>query len=227
MKKMIIRLCIGSGILAGIVLAVIMFAYIPFFKVTEGEPVPESSVLKPALMVVDVQEGLSGSLSNRLYKGYVNQSEGLVLAVNAMIEAAVAREIPVIYVYHEDTHPVIRFITGSHMARGSAATAIDKRVKIVSENIFSKSIMDGFSNPELYEYLVKNGINSLYLTGLDAAFCVYRTSLAAKNRNVDVTLVTDAVISSTPEKKEKMIKKYTSNGIKTATVSGLKKKKDW
>ena len=207
-----------AGIVVSIIFITLLSAYVPFFKVTDGEKIQEQKKIKPALLVVDVQEGLSGSLSTKGYQGYADQSEALISSLNKVIDQAVLKGVPVIYVYHEDTHPVIQYVTQSHMASGAPGTAIDKRVKIVSKNRFNKNIMDGFSNPKLHQFLRAENINKLYMTGLDAAFCVYRTSRAAKKRNYQVALIKDAVISSSKPKKERMLKKYHNHKIMTLTV---------
>jgi len=206
-----------------IIIIILLSAYLPFFKVTDGEKIQAQKEVKPALLVVDIQEGLSGSLSTKGYQGYAAQSELLISNVNRVINNAVAKGIPVIYVYHEDTHPVIKFVTNSHMAPGAPGTIIDKRVKIVSEYRFTKTIMDGFSNPDLHQFLMGHNINKLYMTGLDAAFCVYRTSRAAKKRGYLVSLIKDAVISSSKGKKKKMIQKYNAREIDVISIDAFLK----
>ncbi|PKL15663.1 MAG: hypothetical protein CVV49_20255 [Spirochaetae bacterium HGW-Spirochaetae-5] len=196
--------------------------YIQFAAVTEGEPIPEYSVNNPALLVIDIQEGLSGSSSWGFYKGYAHQSEELIASVNRTIESAVMSGMTVVYICHEDTNPLVKLVTGSHMVKGKAASAIDKRVKIVSDNIFIKHIMDGFSNEALHKFLTANKINTLYMTGLDAEYCVYRTSLAAEKRGYTVNLIEDAVISSTVENKFNMLKKYKSKGINIIKAEDFK-----
>jgi nicotinamidase-related amidase len=146
----------------------------------------------------------------------------LIASVNRTIESAVASGMTVIYICHEDTNPLIKFVTGSRMVKGKNASAIDKRVKIVSENIFVKHIMDGFSNEALHKFLIAYKINTLYMTGLDAEYCVYRTSLGAKNRGYSVNLIEDAVISSTVNKKLNVLKKYKSNGINIINAENFK-----
>jgi len=213
-KLILIILCIITASIS----AVLITLYILFSKVTEGTPIPEFKDIKSALLVIDIQEGLSGSSSTGFYKGYADQSVSLIASVNTTIDKAVSSGIPVVYIYHEDTNPVVKFITGSHMIKGKAAAAIDKRVKIVSKNLFNKDIMDGFSNEALHKFLLANKINTLYMTGLDAEYCVYRTSLGAKKRGYNVNLIEDAVISSTVENKIKVLKKYKMNSVNIITV---------
>jgi nicotinamidase-related amidase len=207
---------------AAAIIIIFTSVYIRFSTVSQGKPIPQSNVVRSALLVIDIQEGLSGESSTWYHKGYADQSETLTASVNRTIDMAVSAGIPVVYITHEDTDPVVKFITGSHMIKGKAAAAIDKRIKIVSENRFTKNIMDGFSNDDLQKFLMENKINRLYMTGLDAEYCVYRTSRAAKNRGYSVNLIEDAVISSTVEKKLNILKKYKSYGIDLITVEDFK-----
>ncbi len=226
-KKIKIALIAFGSVFALIVIALIL-TYVPFASVTEGEPIKNSQEIKSALVVIDIQEGLSGSESEFfLYKGYVKQSKEFITNVNKVIDTAVSKGISVVYIYHEDTNPVIKLLTGYSMVKGSTNTAIDKRVKVVSDNIFSKNIMDGFSNPKLHSFLMKNNINQLYVTGLDAQFCVYRTSLAALQRGYKVTIVKDGIISSTKPEKEKMIEKYKEKNINLLSVKNIVNKDNW
>lgn len=197
--------------------------YRSFSGVTEGETLSPAEEDRSALIVIDVQEGLCGSCSPWYFRGYAKQSEELIAALNEAVKIAYRSGLTVLYITHEDTDPVVKFITGSRMTPGKAASSVDKRVKIVSDSHFTKNIMDGFSNPDLENSLRKNKINNIYITGLDAAYCVYRTALAARKRGYNVNLISDAVISSTLKKKNKMLKKYSNNGIRILSLNDFKR----
>lgn len=62
-------------------------------------------------------------------------------------------------------------------------------------------------------------MKELYLTGLDGVYCVYKTALGGMNRGYNVTVVTDAVISS--KKMEDVLKLYKENGVATITSDML------
>ncbi len=189
-----------------------------FGKVTQGEPIGPVAEPRAALLVIDIQEGLSGELSTHwFYKGYVEQSAEFIPQVNRAIVAA--ESMPVVYIYHEETNPLLAFLTGHQFDPGAPAAAIDSRVNVVSDNLFTKTVMDGFSNPVLHEFLQDSNINTLYVTGLDAAFCVDRTTRAALQRGYSVTVISDAVISGTVARRDRMLKKYAKRGMGLISVA--------
>jgi len=100
------------------------------------------------------------------------------------------------------------------MKKGSIGTQIDSRLNLVSEYVLSKEKKDSFSNPELDDILKKNKISRLYFVGLDAAYCVNNTISAAINRNYDVFVIKDALISETDSLKNKMIHNYKKMMLK-------------
>jgi nicotinamidase-related amidase len=96
---------------------------------------------------------------------------------------------------------------GGIALKGSHVSAIDKRIEIVAANIFSKSKGDSFSNPGLEAFMIKNRINGLYLTGLDAEYCVYATAKGGLNRGYKVNIITDTIIIGTKNHRDSIIKK--------------------
>ncbi|MBN1822911.1 MAG: cysteine hydrolase [Endomicrobiales bacterium] len=178
--------------------------------VTKGEQIPAYSPGRSALVVIDIQEGITGSLSKN--EGFRGQSEEFIGAVNRVAAEAKAMRLPVIYVKHVNTDPVFNFLSGGLLARGSPQAEIDGRVIILSKNVFAKQKMDSFSNREFGAFLKKNKVEKLYITGLDAAYCVDRTVKGALNRGYAVTVIEDAVISDTEHKKRRKLREYAALG---------------
>jgi nicotinamidase-related amidase len=82
--------------------------------------------------------------------------------------------------------------------------------------------MDAFSNPALDAFLPQNEVSRLYVTGLDAAYCVDRTIKGALNRGYKVTAVKDAIISSTAEKRDQFLKSYETEGVTLTDAAGVR-----
>ena len=61
---------------------------------------------------------------------------------------------------------------------------------------FSKSSGNAFTNPNLDKYLERNGIEHLYVLGVKAEACVKATVMAAIRRGYRVTVIANAVASS-------------------------------
>lgn len=53
----------------------------------------------------------------------------------------------------------------------------------------------------------------LLLSGLMAEQCVYHTAIGALKEGYSVYLIADAVMGSTPKKKEKALKKLAKKGV--------------
>jgi len=211
MKKIILRTFAAIGIILILFVAYIFIGYSQFIAVSEGETIPDYENPAPALVVIDIQEGTSGELSASV--GLKRQAEPFIKNVNTTIQQADSLKIPIIYIYHHNTHWFVNLVSGGAMAKGAPGTAIDKRVNVITENIFSKDKTDGFTNPELDKFLRKNQVSHLFITGLDAAYCVNGTSHGALNRGYKVSIIQDAVISEKEETKEKMMIKFSEAGM--------------
>jgi len=211
MKKIILRTLAVIGIVLIIFIAYIFIGYSHFTAVSGGEPIPDYKNPTSALIVIDIQEGTSGEAS--ISNGLKSQSEPFIQNVNKTIQKADSLQIPIVYIYHENTHWFANLVSGGIMAKDAPGTAIDKRVNVITVNIFSKNKTDGFTNPELDKFLRANQVNHLYITGLDAAYCVNGTSHGALNRAYKVSIIKDAVISEKEETKEKMMKKFKDVGM--------------
>ena len=207
MKKLLL-ICGGIILTVIIVLVIIVIQFVKASeKITTGTPIPNYRVEKSVLMVIDIQECTTGKHSTT--HTYQNQSSNLFFRVNALVDSANNKNIPVVYIKNEITHPVINMLDNS-MEKGSDRADFDNRLEIVSENIFSKDKQDAFSNPALDEYLLQEKINKIYITGLDAGYCVKSTVLAALNREYDIILIEDAIISES-----EILKKDSFNQMKS------------
>ena len=218
MKRIII---IGVGIIAVFVVALIVNVILftkSTARISKGETIPNFSHQKAALMVIDIQEGTTGKLSTT--HEYQNKSSSLLYTTNQAIDSCKANNIPVIYIGNEVTNPWINFINKS-MKKGTQGTLLDRRLTIVSGNVFYKKKQDAFSNPELDGFLRKNEINQLYITGLDAAFCIGSTVKAALNRNYQVLLIADAIISESEDIKQQAFQEMTNAGAQKISLAEI------
>jgi nicotinamidase-related amidase len=99
------------------------------------------------------------------------------------------------------------------MSTGSEGAALDRRLKVVSDFNIPKQKQDAFSNSILDSILIANQVNKLYITGLDAGFCVNSTIEAALNRGYELTVISDAVISETDSLKVQVFKRLKTKGV--------------
>jgi nicotinamidase-related amidase len=215
MKKTIL---VTVSILAlGILILVVNYIVVEMnaFQISEGKPIIHQEKNKPAVLVIDIQEGTTGKSSTS--DVFVLQSERLIRVVNRIVDSSARNNIPVIYVKNEISNPLINILNNS-MAKGSPGAELDSRVRIVSGYILNKDKSDAFSNSLLDSILIRNDVNKLVFTGLDLARCVHSTILAAANRDYDICLISDALISEYPDSlKQDMLDKFKQRGFEILT----------
>lgn len=180
-------------------------------QISSGDAIPEYSRDTGILLVVDVQEGTTGKVS--IDHAYQNKAASLFYSLNNLIAEADKRNMQVVYIYNEITNPVINLFNNA-MKKGAPGTELDDRLEIVSDHIFPKRKQDAFSNPEFENFLINNKINRIYITGLDAGYCVRSTALAALNRNYQVILIEDAIISKSEQLKDDSFQELSDKGVR-------------
>ena len=206
--------------IAAVLIVCAAFVFVAARKIytpTEGIKISRYADPKKALLVIDVQEdytGLNGKKSP-LLKGVDSQ----ILNINRLIDLAAAAGMEVAYIRQIfDNNFITRLFIGRTI-EGLPGTELDSRIKMISQNDFTKKISDAFSNPSLEEFLIKKHVNEVYLVGLDAAYCVYYTALGAKNRGYKVAIVKDAVM--TRKNMNDILNQYEKDEILTITSGEL------
>ena len=186
--------------------------------VSEGEPIATFDVVRPALLVIDVQEATTGKSS--LNKYYIANSEDLIRTINGLTESFHLHNLPVIYIRSEIRNPLINLLNSSYAA-GSPGARFDKRLNLVSDMKVVKSRNDAFFKTSLDEVLRQHQVNKLYIVGLDAAHCINTTVAAAQNRNYDVALIRDAILSESEQMKDSMMTVFQARDAKLVSMDSL------
>ena len=205
------------GLLVLLVLCFVgMIAYrlIVMASPTKGKKIEPYNDHKKAQLVIDIQEDFTGEAAKVPYKN----SGRMISTANAVIEGASTKNISIIYICNEFNHFLDRVIAmlifrGSAI-KGASGTRIDERIVTKSGLNFSKHRADAFSNPALEKELAAQGVNELYLVGLDAAGCVDRTAKGALNRGYRVNVVEDSVVTRFEKKWDALLKQWDQLGIK-------------
>jgi len=177
--------------------------------ISEGKPIIQRGMKKQALLVIDIQEGITGTPSTSEF--YVLKSEELISVVNRIIDSSAGNDIPVIYVKNEISNPLINILNSS-LASGSPGAELDSRLKVLSHYIVNKDKSDAFSNPLLDSILVNNEINRLVFVGLDLGECVKSTIEAADNREYDICLISDALVADPDSLKDVLLDTFKQRG---------------
>lgn len=209
MKKIPLKiLLVLIGVIIVLVGNVLVYSNIAK-KVTTGTPIVFSKIETPALLVIDVQESTTGEVASN--ESLTNQSDSLITNINKLIRTCDTTDIPVIFITNEITNPLINFLDNSS-ARGSAGPEVDKRLTVGDHPHYYKRKLDAFSNKDFEDYLLEHKINTLYITGLDAKYCISSTVLGALNREYKVKLLTNAIISAEPTECDSIFTSLSKNG---------------
>jgi len=187
--------------------------------VSTGRPIKKMNEIHPALLVIDVQEATTGELSLNSY--YIKKSTELIDNINTVAEQFKFRKFPIIYIRSEITNPLINLLNSS-FAKGSKGAQFDNRLKLLSHNELIKSRNDAFINTNLDSFLVENNINHLYITGLDAAYCLNVTIAAALNRKYHISIINDAVLSESEAMKDSMLIEFSKRNVQHITTYQVK-----
>lgn len=168
-----------------------------------------------ALLVIDIQEDYTGVNASK--KVRYNEADELVIRVNKIIGEYKRNNVDVIYIKQEfeGVIPVLLTKLFSHgtAIKGKPGTEFDKRLNIVSENCFSKSMPSAFSNIEFKKYLKENKIEELDVVGLDGQFCVKETVKGAIKESYRVNLINNAILFKNENKREEVFKSLRELGV--------------
>lgn len=212
-KYILISLAVVVMVIVIAAIAIAKKIYTP----TQGQKISKYANPRKALLVIDIQEDYTGLKGKQpaLYKGV----EGQLETVNRLIDTASKSGMEVVYIRQIfDNNLITRLFVGRTI-EGQPGTELDSRIEMINQNDFTKKISDAFSNPRLEEFLIRNQIDELYLTGLDAAYCVYYTARGALNRGYKVTAIKDAVM--TRKDINDILKRYEKDGISLTSSKKL------
>lgn len=134
---------------------------------------------RSALLIVDVQQGIFAIPDNRVYN-----EDRLLDNIEQLISKARERDIPVIYVQHQDDDDLVKGTTGWEIHSRVAPLATD--------TVVHKKYSDAFFQTDLDRILKKKGINQMIMAGLQTEFCIDTTCRRAFSMGYDVILARDA-----------------------------------
>ena len=159
---------------------------------------------KKALVVMDIQ--------NEITKNY----KDIIDNINQAIDWAVDNDIYVIYMRHENLSPGSRLLKPNTYG---AELAVD--LKVVSENIFTKTKTNALTSEEFVNFLEENEIRDIYITGADATICVKSTCFNLRKADYGVTVLSDCITSWDKKKIPEMLSYYENKGSKVICLQDL------
>ncbi len=158
-----------------------------------------------ALVVIDIQ--------NDITKNY----KEIIGNINGAVDFAVANRIHVVYIKHNNLSDGTRTFKP-----GTRGAELVSDMKIVSENIFTKSKGNALTCEEFAAFIEKNEIRDFYIAGADAVACVKSTCYNMSQAGYDVTVLSDCITSYDKRKIDEMLKYYESKNCKVISLQELK-----
>jgi nicotinamidase-related amidase len=159
---------------------------------------------KKALVVIDIQ--------NDITKNY----KEIIGNINGAIDWAADNDVHVVYIRHENLSDGTR--TFKPNTQG-AELAPD--LKIVSDNVFTKSKGNALTSEAFADFIRENEINDFYIAGADAVACVKSTCFNLRKANYGVDVLSDCITCYDKRKIEEMLRYYASKGCKIVGLNDL------
>ena len=159
---------------------------------------------KKALVIIDIQ--------NDITKNY----KEIIENINRAIDWAVEHEILVVYIKHNNLSDGTRtFKPDTHGAE------LVPEMKIISENIFTKSKGNALTCEAFADFVAKNEITDFYIAGADATACVKSTCFNMRKSGYGVTVLSDCITSYDMRKIDEMLQYYESKGCNITALYDL------
>lgn len=148
-------------------------------------------------------------------------ADDVVAAANAIIDAASTHAIPVAYVRNEFApgSSIGNWVRRGAAIQGSPGSAMDPRVRMVSDVVFSKSASSAFSNPVLEEWLRREGVGHLVVLGVFAHACICQTVRGALRRGYSVLLPREAIGGKSVRGRDDALAGLARRGATVAAVA--------
>ncbi len=159
---------------------------------------------KTALVVIDIQNDITKN-----YKEIIDN-------INQAIDWAVDKNIHVVYIRHENLSAGTRTFKPN-----TYGAELVPDMKIVSENVFTKSKGNALTSEAFAEFISKNEISEFYIAGADAVACIKSTCYNLRKANFGVNVLSDCITSYDKRKIDEMLHYYESKGSKIICLNDL------
>ena len=148
-----------------------------------------------ALVVIDIQNDIT-----KHYRDIIDN-------INAAIEWAVAEEMLVVYIKHNNVTAGTRTFKP-----GTKGEELVPEMKVVSDNIFVKTKSNALTSEAFSAFIAANGIGEFYVAGADATACVKSTCFNMSKAGFTVHVLSDCITSYDLKKLPEMLAYYESKG---------------
>ena len=157
-----------------------------------------------ALVVIDLQNDITKN-----YKEIIDN-------VNRAVDWASNSGMHVVYIQHNNLSAGTRtFKPGAHGAE------LVPELRVVSENIFTKTKSNALTSEAFAAFVEKNHITEFFLAGADATACVKSTSYNMAKAGYTVHVLSDCITSYDKKKIDEMLAYYQSKGCLVEAIADM------
>ncbi len=157
-----------------------------------------------ALVIIDIQ--------NDITKNY----KEIIGNINKAVEWASSNSIHVVYIKHNNLSDGTRTFKP-----GTRGEELVDEMKIVSDNIFTKSKSNALTNESFTDFIEQNGITDFFIAGADATGCVKSTCFNMCKSGYNVSVLSDCITSYDKRKIDEMLIYYEGKGCKIICLNDL------
>ena len=157
-----------------------------------------------ALVVIDLQNDITKN-----YKEIIDN-------VNRAVDWANSSGMHVVYIQHNNLSAGTRtFKPGAHGAE------LVPELRVVSENIFTKTKSNALTNEAFASFVEENHITEFFLAGADATACVKSTSYNMAKAGYTVHVLSDCITGYDKKKIDEMLAYYQSKGCLVEAIADM------
>jgi nicotinamidase-related amidase len=164
-----------------------------------------------AILVLDIQNDFTrqnGRLAVSQHKAIK-----IIANLNKIIDESLQTGLTVIYIGNEySKFNILNIFRNFAAVKGKNGTKIDSRLHVSTKHYFSKSKDNAFTNPGLHKFLKEREITDVYIGGLYAEACIYKTAKAAIMHNYETTILKDCIATRKEARFNKILRRYQRIG---------------
>ena len=157
-----------------------------------------------ALVVIDIQNDITKN-----YKEVIDN-------INTAITWAEQNGLHIVYIKHNN----ITAGTRTFKPNTKGAEFVPE-MKVVSDNIFTKTKSNALTSEEFADFIAKNEITEFYIAGADATACVKSTCYNMTKKGYTVHVLVDCITSYDKKKLEDMFKYYETKGCELIKLNDI------
>lgn len=157
-----------------------------------------------ALVVIDLQ--------NDITKNY----REIIDNANKAIDLAKSAGMHIVYIKHNNLSAGTRTFKP-----GTRGEELVPEMKIVSENIFTKSKGNALTSEDFADFISKNKISEFYIAGADATVCIKSTCYNMTKTGYAIHVLSDCITSYDKSKIDEMLRYYESKGCSVEKLSEI------